>query len=114
MATEPESLGRDLEATIAARAELGREYEPALVESFVERLDATIEVWISEQVARRSPEPEDPRMPFTIAIVSLGTGIPISAIAAGTEGLPGLLVAWGGIVGVNAVYALSRRRPRQR
>ena len=114
MATEPESLGRDLEATLAARAELGREYEPALVEAFVERLDATIERRVSAEVAHRVPEPEDPRLPFTLAIVSLGTGIPISAISAGTEGLRGLLVAWGGIVGVNAVYALSRRRPRQR
>jgi len=114
VATEPESLGRDLEATLAARAELGREYEPALVEAFVERLDATIERRVSAEVALRVPEPEDPRLPFTLAIVSLGTGIPISAISAGTEGLRGLLVAWGGIVGVNAVYALSRRRPRQR
>ncbi|MBA2530560.1 MAG: hypothetical protein H0V23_00390 [Nocardioidaceae bacterium] len=114
MATEPESLGRDLEATLAARAELGREYEPALVESFVERLDATIERRVDAQVAERTGTSDDARYPFVLGVVSLGTGIPISGIAAGTEGLAGLMVAWGGIVGVNAAYALSHRRTGQR
>jgi len=111
-ADEQDSLARDLEATIAARAELGRDYEPALVESFAERLEQTIARRVDAEVSHRAPAPDDPRMPFALAIVSLGTGIPISGIAAGTEGLPGLLVAWGGIVSVNVAYALGRRRRR--
>lgn len=46
---------------------------------------------------------------FYLALASLGMGIPISAIAAGTAGLPGLLIAWIAIVAVNVVY--SWRRP---
>ena len=48
-----------------------------------------------------------------IGIVSLGTGIPITAIAGGVgDGLAGVVVAWLGIVGVNVAHALSNRRRR--
>ncbi|MDN5725520.1 MAG: hypothetical protein L0G99_06245 [Propionibacteriales bacterium] len=52
---------------------------------------------------------------FVLGIVSLGTGIPISAIAATNvePGLLGLAVAWAGIVGVNVAHHLSRRRRRR-
>lgn len=47
---------------------------------------------------------------FVLAILSLALGIPLTAIAAGTGGLAGLLIVWVGIVLVNAVYAWSRTR----
>ena len=51
---------------------------------------------------------------FVLAIVSLGTGIPITAIAAETvqPGLLGLAIAWAGIIGVNMTHSLARRRRR--
>nr|WP_300144249.1 hypothetical protein [Propionicimonas sp.] len=49
------------------------------------------------------------RTAFVLAIVSMALGIPLSAIASGTAGLPGLLVAWVGIVLVNVVYSWSHR-----
>lgn len=50
------------------------------------------------------------RTVFVLAIVSLALGIPLTAIAAGTGGLAGLLIVWVGIVLVNAVYEWSRTR----
>ncbi|MCW5951076.1 MAG: hypothetical protein KIT69_02295 [Propionibacteriaceae bacterium] len=50
------------------------------------------------------------RTSFVLALLSMVMGIPISAIASGNAGLPGLLVAWIGIVLVNVVYAWGRRR----
>lgn len=47
---------------------------------------------------------------LALAITSLGVGIPLTAIAVSEAGLPGLIVAWVGIVCVNAAYASSRRR----
>ncbi len=47
---------------------------------------------------------------FGFAIVSLVLAIPLSAIGGGIAHLPGLLVAWGGIVGVNAFQA-ARTHP---
>lgn len=48
------------------------------------------------------------RTTFVLAIVSIALGIPLTAIASGTAGLPGLLVAWIGIVLVNIVYGRGR------
>ena len=55
-----------------------------------------------------SPQQRPDRTSFVLAIVSIALGIPLTAIASGTAGLPGLLVAWIGIVLVNIVYARSR------
>ncbi len=49
-----------------------------------------------------------------LGIISLGVGIPITAISANVvePGIVGVLVAWAGIVGVNVAAAIrGRRRP---
>jgi len=57
-----------------------------------------------------SPQARPDRTVFVLAILSLALGIPLTAIAARTGGLAGLLIVWVGIVLVNAVYAWSRTR----
>lgn len=112
------TLSRDeLRAVIDARRELGEEYEPALVESFLDRLEDGIAARVRAEVDARVPErpgkgrPEvDPSIP--IALGSLGIGIPLTAIAAGTAGFAGLSLAWLGIVTINVAHAISRRRRR--
>jgi hypothetical protein len=42
-------------------------------------------------------------------VFSLLAGIPLTGIAAGTSGLPGLVTAWAGLVLINIAYALRRR-----
>lgn len=114
-----DTVSRDeLRAALQARRELGEEYEPALVESFLDRLDAGIaarvKAEVDARVAERPPAGKsgsDPGM--TLALGSLGIGIPLTAIAAGNAGLLGLLLAWAGIVAVNMAYAISRRNPRR-
>lgn len=108
---ESDSLERDLEATVAARADLGREYEPALVESFLERIDAQVEKRVQTELkAQRSDGSSwDPR---TFAMGTLGIGVPLTAIAGGIADLPGIIVAWAGIVGVNLAAAWGSRRRR--
>ncbi|AWW39211.1 membrane protein [Streptomyces sp. AS58] len=123
-------LKKELDATLQARRELGEEYESALVDSFLEkvdqRIDGAVERRVRRQVAEqqmaaardtRSPEPTDSwGERFGFGIVSLVLAVPLSAIGGGVAGLPGLLVAWAGIVGVNAFQAarvnpaLFRRR----
>ena len=101
----------DAEAALAARHDLGRDYEPAVVDSFVDRLDKAIDARVAqrvEEVGGRPPAKPD-RTSLALAIVSLGCGIPITAIAA-NAGLPELLIAWIGIVLVNMAYAMQSRR----
>lgn len=112
-------LKKELNATLQARRELGEEYESALVDSFLEKVDQRIDGAVERRVRRqlaeqqmmvardsRSPKPTDSwGERFGFGIVSLVLAVPLSAIGGGVAQLPGLLVAWAGIVGVNAFQA---------
>ncbi|RKN08704.1 hypothetical protein [Streptomyces radicis] len=114
-------LKRDLEAAVQTRKELGETYETELVESFLEKveqhIDSTVDKRVRRQLAEqqmviarggRSPGGDEgggPGPAFGLAALSLVLAIPLSAIAAVQTGLAGLLICWGGIVGVNACYA---------
>ena len=113
-------LKKELDATLHARRELGEEYESALVDSFMEKVEQRLDGTVDRRVRRRLAEQQmamarDARSPrsadswgerFGFGIVSLVLAIPLSAIGVVNEHLPGLLVAWGGIVGVNVVQAV--------
>ncbi|MFF5207747.1 hypothetical protein [Streptosporangium sp. NPDC000396] len=108
-----------MRATIEARRDLGPEYESALVESFVERLDATIAARVRAEVHAAGGGPYPQRPPkkssngsIPIALGSMGIGVPLTAIAAGAAGTAGLLMAWGGIVAINVAHAIGRWRDR--
>ncbi|MEV7860880.1 hypothetical protein AB0O86_19120 [Streptomyces hirsutus] len=113
-------LKKELNATLQARRELGDEYESALVDSFLEKVDQRIDGAVERRVRRQLAEQQmtvarDSRSPratdtwgerFGFGIVSLVLAVPLSAIGGGVAHLPGLLVAWLGIVGVNVVQAV--------
>jgi hypothetical protein len=124
--TGDEPLRRDLEATLSVRRELGPDYEPALIEGFLERVDERIAARVDAQVSDRLsalPDPvgharrgedEGPQdKAFVLSLASMGMGIPISAISASQAGTTGLLVAWCGIAAVNGAYAWSRAGARR-
>jgi hypothetical protein len=112
-------LDKELAATLHARRELGEDYEAALVDSFLEkveqRLDGAVDRRVRRQLAEqqmvvargaRSPQSTDSwGERFGFGIVSLVLAIPLSAIGGGVAGLSGLLVAWAGIAGVNGAWA---------
>jgi hypothetical protein len=109
----------DLTAALAARQELGKEYEPALVESFLDRIEERAEQRVRESSAAYvRAKPQQPVQSqdnqLALGVWSLGFGIPISGIAAGVPGndagkIAGLMVVWAGIGLVNWAYAWSRR-----
>ncbi|OIJ63022.1 hypothetical protein [Streptomyces mangrovisoli] len=117
-------LKKELNATLQARRELGEEYESALVDSFLEKVDQRIDGAVERRVRRqlaeqqmqvargsRGPRPTDSwGERFGFGIVSLVLAIPLSAIGGGVAHLPGLLISWVGIVGVNVVQA-TRSNP---
>jgi hypothetical protein len=113
-------LRDDLQATLDARRDLGPDYETALVESFVERLDATIAARIQAELGTHRPGPHAPaphraKNPgatmIPIALGSMGIGIPLTAIASANAGLVGLTICWIAIVIINvaAAAAIMRR-----
>jgi hypothetical protein len=111
-----QDIRQDMRATLEARRDLGPEYETALIESFVSRLDATIAQRVHAEMhavgvhGARPRKAGNPSIP--IALGSMGIGIPLTAIAASEAGSAGLLLAWGGIVAINVAHALGRRRER--
>jgi hypothetical protein len=116
-------LKKELDATLQARRELGEEYESALVDSFLEKVDQRIDGAVDRRVRRHLAEQRmtvarDSRSPratdtwgerFGFGIVSLVLAIPLSGIGT-VAGLPGILATWIGIVGVNVVQA-ARSNP---
>jgi hypothetical protein len=115
MATD--EIRKDLRAAVAARQELGPEYESELIESFLEKLDARV----VQNVPQRLPAPHDAKPPsresdpggLALAIVSVAAGIPITAIAATQEGAFAIVICWGGLVGINLARSISRFIGRQ-
>jgi hypothetical protein len=120
MSTPDEETRRDVQAALAARRELGLEYEEAIAAGLLDRVNQLAlmrasevrrEAERSDQVAKVEKESRHQR--FVLGIVSLGAGIPITAISAALvdPGVVGVLISWMGIVGVNAAAALRRRPP---
>jgi hypothetical protein len=90
-------------ATLSARRELGDEFDDALVESFARRVEERLR---DRRPAKRTTDERG--MSLALAIISLGCGIPITAIAVAEAGLAGLMVVWAGIVLVNVLFARLR------
>ncbi|MFE5816404.1 hypothetical protein [Streptomyces sp. NPDC056479] len=113
-------LKKELNATLQARRELGDDYESALVDSFMEKVDQRIDGAVERRLRRqlaeqqmvaargaRSPKSTDSfGERFGFGIVSLVLAVPLSGIGGGVGHLPGLVVTWIGIVGVNVVQAV--------
>src|SRR5512141_648590 len=99
MAEEQIVAREDVRATLTARRELGSDFDDALVESFAQRVEERLK---TRRPARRSTDERG--MVLALAIISLGCGIPITAIAVSSAGLAGLAVAWAG----NVLFARSR------
>jgi hypothetical protein len=111
----PEGVERtEIQALAATRAELGRDYEPALLDAFADRVEAAIETRMAAAVSARQPDPRLARrlagQQLALGIVSLAVAIPISIILGLNDQLVALLVCWAGIVAVNWAHALQGRR----
>jgi hypothetical protein len=116
----------EAEAALQTRHDLGREYEPAIVDSFVDRIDKAIEQRVSDEVARRLQGVDDRSKAYAkaaaqrsghslaLAIVSLGISIPLTAISAATVGMSAVIFVWVAIVMVNLVFALGGLSLRRR
>ncbi|MFE7778028.1 hypothetical protein ACFU5O_29845 [Streptomyces sp. NPDC057445] len=129
MEASDHELTKELDATLHARRELGTEYESVLIESFLEKVEQHMETTIDRRVRRHLAEQqvtaarggrpgrsgkasaENFGERFGFGIVTMILAVPLSAIGAAHAGLEGLLVAWAGIVGVNAVHAFHDRVP---
>lgn len=103
----------DVISTVGARRELGDDMEPEVVDAFLERVERAIDTRVDTRLhdaktTRRREHRDEGGPSLALAVVSLGTGIPITAIAAEQGGVLGIVVAWLGIVGVNVAHSLRK------
>ncbi len=103
----PELPRDEAEAALAARQDLDRDMEPAVVEAFVDRIERSIDARVDARLERHghAPRPGPAQSggfaDVALPVSSLIFAIPLTAIAGGTVGLVGILVVWIGIVLVN-------------
>ena len=112
---------RDVEAALAAREELGADYDEHIAAGLAERVEELAAYRLAElrrqdeiHGREKTEEQLSRSRQFKLAVLSLVMGFPITGITA-TEvepGLVGIAVSWAGIVAVNVVYAISNRRRR--
>lgn len=102
-----EDIRRDLQATLAARRELGTEYDEHFLDALVEKLTAKV-----RQEVTNAPRPAQPSSRLSrdqrtgLAICSLIFAIPIIAI---TIGAGGGLYFLGGIAMIVIINLLASR-----
>jgi hypothetical protein len=114
---EHQPIRDDLAAAVAARRDLGPDYEDAVLDSFLARLDDTVAARVDARVAERTAAQAADRgseiRQLVLGVASLIFGIPVTAIAtSNAEGIGALAVSWGGIAAVNAAHAWTVRRNR--
>jgi hypothetical protein len=108
--------GEELRATLAARRELGPEYEPEVIDSFLERLDRTIQARVDQQVAERlAREPikaEKKGTPAEAVFASMFGGFLVTTaigITMGSDGLPAVFLVWIVVAVINVAHAIAGR-----
>jgi hypothetical protein len=94
---------KDVEAALEARRELGREYEPEVIDAFLEKIDRRLE-------ERPKPGPPEHHAITPLVLGSIALGIPVTAIALGHGGggIAVAIVAWIAIAIAN-LAAMFRR-----
>ncbi len=102
-------LAEELHTTAAAHAELGEDYDRAVVASLAERLEAEL---AARERGRRTAVLQD-AVTVVIALGSIGLGVLVGAAADGlgeTGATAATIVAWFAIALINVVHARGRGR----
>jgi VIT1/CCC1 family predicted Fe2+/Mn2+ transporter len=92
----------ELRATIEARKELGEDMEPALIDSFVERIEKRLveRGGVSERSLEKKREHQK-----EMVLGAMGLAIPFLAIAAIFTGLTGVIVVCLAVVAIAVITA---------
>ncbi len=103
---------REVQAALHAQQELGPDMQDALVDSFTDKVERAIAVRVDAEMAQQrattgTDQPSSGAR-LALAIVSVGVGVPITAVAGVFAHLPGVFVVWLGLVLIN--YVFGRRR----
>ncbi|MFF4621351.1 hypothetical protein [Nonomuraea jabiensis] len=110
--------GDELRAAYQARQDLGPEYEDALIQSFLEKMDQEVDRRVEDQLARQRQVGQVQPVAgsgqrLALAIVSVTLGILGSVAALAAEDRGAVLAIWIGISVVNVAFVLSNKQRGQ-
>ena len=106
-------------AAAETHRELPPEYQNAVIESFLAKVDGEIDARVDARLAAcghgRLRDRHRPRSPAFFALATMVAAIPLSAIAVAAgqhpAGFWGLLVVWAAIVAINVAYISRFKSP---
>jgi hypothetical protein len=109
--------GEELRAALAARQELGPDFEPEIVESFLDRLDRAINARVDARVGERlamgpAPKEEKKGSPAEYIFASMLGGVLASGVIGLTlhsDGAPVVLMVWIVVALINVTHAIAGR-----
>lgn len=127
MATPADLTPQEIASALAARRELGPDYEDAIASALAEKMAKEINSRVDAELLAQGVHPakaDRPQKPprrlagdssghsTAVAIASLVAGIPVTAIVAGTSNgnVFAIGTAWLGIALVNIAHSTSRKR----
>lgn len=98
----------EIESVLAVRQELGASIEPALVDSFAEKITAEVQRRLEEERRLNKAQSSGRGMQLALGIVSLVMAIPLTAVTLGMEAPFAMFISWVGVVLVNFAFAFKR------
>jgi len=105
---DPVVRREEVESALAARHELGREYEPEIVDNLVERIERRLDARERRPAGPPARRDIEHRSITPLALGSIALGIPVTAIST-SHGDPWLaVIAWIAIAVINVAYAFRR------
>jgi hypothetical protein len=119
---DPEIPRDELEATLRARAEVGRELEPHLIDSFLDRIERSIDARADARIearlrahgalgATRQERAGPAASTVVLALGSMAFGVGATGAASAFGDLMGFLASlavWAAIALINVAHALRR------
>jgi hypothetical protein len=120
LVTDSDDRRDDLRAALAARQELGSGFEPEIIDSFLERLERTIEARVDARISERlaasaPPAPEKKSTAAEGVFASMLGGTLASGVIGATmhsDGAPVVALVWIVIMVINIAHALAGRQRR--
>ena len=123
MSTSADLTPQEIASALAARRELGPDYEEAIASALAEKMAKEINARVTAELAAQGAAPAPARparqrrehqvgtSSATVPIASLVAGIPITAIVAGTSNgnVFAIGITWLGIALVNMAHSVGRR-----
>jgi hypothetical protein len=102
----------ELKAAVAARRELGPEFEDHVLEAFLARIQQQVDAQLARLQPQKPPRPAKPIKGDRVQVEIVGgifaLAIPLMAIAQVTAGAVGVLFVMIGVVAVNLLYFIDR------